>query len=118
MNNPICLCASILFLGALMSGRSQTPAPVFTCNFDSETWFSEWGLTQPPERCDVLDADPARKFEPLRGRALRVRVDKDGHYGASLEFHFKKRTGVEPEEIYFRYVVISHQPIGPSVASR
>ena len=118
MNNPICLCASILFLGALMSGRSQTPAPVFTCNFDSETWFSEWGLTQPPERCDVLDADPARKFEPLRGRALRVRVDKDGHYGTSLEFPFKKRTGVEPEEIYFRYVVISHQRIGPSVASR
>ena len=101
-----------------MSGRSQTPAPVFTCNFDSETWFTEWGLKQQPERCAILTEDPARKFEPLRGKALRVRVDNDGHYGASLEFHFKQRTGAEPEEIYFRYVVISHQRIGPTFAAR
>jgi Polysaccharide lyase 14 len=97
------LCAFIFCLCALAFARGETPVPVFACDFDSDTWFTEWGLKQKPERCDTVADDPARQFEPLQGRALRIRVDKDGHYGASLDFQFKKRTGAEPEEIYFRY---------------
>jgi len=48
-------------------------------------------------------ADPERRFQPLDGKALRIRVDRDGHYGLSLQYRFKKRLGWEPEEIYFRY---------------
>ena len=50
-----------------------------------------------------MSDDKERKFEPLLGKALRIKVSKGGHYGASLQFAFKKRTGEEPEEIYFRY---------------
>lgn len=76
---------------------------LFTCDFEADTWWQEWGARQKDARTDTVAADTARKFEPHRGKALRIRVDKDGHYGASFEFHFKKRTGLEPEEIFFRY---------------
>jgi hypothetical protein len=75
----------------------------FHCDFDSDAWVSQWGLKKAPERVDLVSADPERKFEPLRGKALRVRIDRGGHYGLSLEFPFKKRLGYEPEEVYFRY---------------
>jgi hypothetical protein len=51
----------------------------------------------------VVNEDKDRGFEPLQNKALRIRVDKGGHYGASLDYDFKKKTGSEPEEIYFRY---------------
>lgn len=51
----------------------------------------------------VVGEDTARKFEPLQGKALRIKVEKGGHYGASIQYQFKKRLGSEPEEIYFRY---------------
>jgi len=56
-----------------------------------------------PERVDLVSSDPALKFEPLAGKALRIRIDRGGHYGASILYRFKQRTGGEPEEIYFRY---------------
>jgi len=78
-------------------------AEIFTCDFESDTWWQQWALRQKDPRTDTVAADEARKFEPHRGKALCVRVDKGGHYGASLQFHFKRRTGTEPEEIFFRY---------------
>jgi len=51
----------------------------------------------------VVGADAERGFEPWRGKALRIKVSEGGHYGASLQYEFKKKTGSEPEEIYFRY---------------
>jgi len=85
------------------AGAPSKPDVLFECDFDSKTWFEQWGLTRPPERVELVDSDPRRKFEPLRNRAMRVRVDKGGHYGLSLTFPFKKRLGYEPEEVYFRY---------------
>lgn len=79
------------------------PEVFFTCDFEAEAWWREWDLRQPDGRTDTVDEDADRKFEPHRGRALRIRVDEDGHYGTSLEFHFGKRTGSEPEEVFFRY---------------
>ena len=76
---------------------------IFQCNFESADWFKEWDARRQDPHTDIVAADPALKFVPLQGKALRIRVDKDGHYGASLQFDFKKRTGSEPEEIYFRY---------------
>jgi hypothetical protein len=60
-------------------------------------------LAKAPERTQLVQADPERKFEPLRGRALRVHIEQGGHYGLSLAFPFKKHWGYEPEEVYFRY---------------
>lgn len=84
--------------------REESPSPViFHSGFDTDTWYRQWGLSKAPERTRLVDADPELKFEPLEGRALRVHVEKGGHYGLSLAFPFKKRIGYEPEEVYFRY---------------
>ena len=76
---------------------------LFSCDFESDSWWLEWDAKQRDTHTDTVASDSARNFEPHRGRALRIRVDKGGHYGASLEYHFQKRTGAEPEEIFFRY---------------
>ncbi|MFC1596845.1 polysaccharide lyase [Planctomycetota bacterium] len=90
------------------STRSSEAAPrpgesLFHCDFDSAEWFKEWGLATTPKRVDQVSDDSKRGFEPLRGKALRVRIDSGGHYGLSMAFAFKKRLGYEPEEVYFRY---------------
>jgi len=93
-------------LAADLPGGKTTPASadiVFTCDFESDTWYEEWAIRRPNGHADVVEADPGRKFRPLDGKALRVRVDQGGHYGLSVQFYFKKQLGEEPEEIYFRY---------------
>ncbi len=71
-------------------------------DFESDEWLKQWsGGTR--ETVGVVAEDAERRFQPFQGRALRIRVPKGEHYGASLEFPFKKRTGEEPESIYFRY---------------
>lgn len=100
------LLITLLLFGA--SGRAipagpETPAVVFTTDFESNTWWTEWAARQKDARTDTVAEDAARQFEPLAGKALRIRVDQGGHYGVSLDFNFKKRTGAEPEEIFFRY---------------
>lgn len=89
--------------GNIRPTAPATPPMVFSCDFESATWWQEWALKQKDVHTDTVTADPTRKFEPHRGRALRIRVDQGGHYGASLEFNFRQRTGAEPDEIFFRY---------------
>ncbi len=84
----------------IASAQDRPRDVLFHCDFDSAAWLKDWGLTKAPERVELVSADPERKFEPLRGKALRVRIDRGGHYGLSLEFPFKKRLGYEPEEAY------------------
>lgn len=89
--------------GAEPSAEDGSPQVILHCDFDTDAWLQQWGLSKPPERTQLVQADSERKFEPLRGRALRVHVEQGGHYGLSLTFPFKKRLGYEPEEVYFRY---------------
>lgn len=89
--------------GAESSPKDGSSQVILHCDFDTDAWLQQWGLSEAPERTQRVDADPERKFQPLRDRALRVHVEKGGHYGLSLEFPFKKRLGYEPEEVYFRY---------------
>ena len=76
---------------------------LFSCDFESDRWYREWGTSRLDKRVGVVAADPTRQFEPHRGKALRVKVDRGGHYGTSIQFRFRKQLGEEPEEIYFRY---------------
>ncbi len=92
---------STLSLGAV----AQSPDVLFNCHFESDTWWTEWSAQQRDRHTDTVESDTTRKFEAHDGKALRIRVDKGGHYGASLQYRFKKRTGSEPEEIFFRYYV-------------
>lgn len=97
------LIAIVVFLTAAGFAGAAAPDVIFTCEFEADNWWQEWGARQEDAHTDNVAEDTARKFEPHRGKALRIRVDKDGHYGTSLEFRFQKRTGAEPEGIFFRY---------------
>ena len=81
----------------------KTSDVIFSCDFESEDWYEQFGMRGSPKRVDMVSSDRARKFEPLSGKALRIKVDAGGHYGASIMYRFKEQTGAEPEEIYFRY---------------
>ena len=88
----------------LIAQEEEIPSDViFHCDFESPQWWREWGLREAPQRVDTVDEDALRKFQPLAGKALRVRVDQGGHYGVSLQYRFAERLGSEPEEVYFRY---------------
>lgn len=96
-------------LSAVLAQAAKDVAPsapegvVFRCDFESERWFEQWGERQSPDHVAAVDSDPGRRFEPLDGKALRIQIEKDGHYGVSLAYRFRKQLGYEPEEIYFRY---------------
>jgi hypothetical protein len=93
-----------IFIGCvLLSSTGLLNAQVFTCDFEADDWWRGFGLRQPAERTETVSEDSERKFEPHKGKALRIRVDEGGHYGVSLEYEFKKQTGSEPEEAFFSY---------------
>lgn len=108
---PRCLLSGFLFSLMLVvttfAGHAQSTnkAVYFASSFEQDDWFAAWGEKKLPDNCELVSSDPERKFEPFAGKALRVKVNKDGHYGTSIDYHFKKQTGSEPEEVYFRYYI-------------
>jgi hypothetical protein len=103
---PVAAAASWLAGAHSLSSQPQPPGEngvVFSCEFESPDWYREWGIDKPEAGTDTVAADPGLKFEAFRGRALRVRIKEGGNLGSNLRFDFQKRTGAEPEEIYFRY---------------
>ena len=76
---------------------------IFRTGFEAADWYREWGIQKPEAGTEIVSADPEPGFEPLSGKALRVRIPKGGNTGSNLRYQFAKRTGREPEEIYFRY---------------
>lgn len=98
----------VMLVALATCGTEARSAPgdgdlLFTCDFESATWWEEWGLSERDPHTLTVASDAQRKFEAHRGKALRIRVDEGGHYGASLAYHFRERTGAEPDEIFFRY---------------
>jgi len=83
-------------------GIGEDPNVIVFTDFESAAWRKDWSGGR-RTTVSVVGADAERGFEPWRGKALRIKVSKGGHYGASLQYEFKKKTGSEPEEIYFRY---------------
>ena len=61
-----------------LAGRSDV---IFSCSFEHPDWRRDWGLEQAPRTNETLDADPALKFEPFQGKALRARIPKGGNSG-------------------------------------
>ncbi len=107
--NAVVAVSVLLVASAARCAVAGEPRPaekggvLFQCDFASDDWFTEWGMAKSPPRVDLVSDDAARRFQPLRGKALRVRIEGGGHYGLSMSFAFKKRLGYEPEEVYFRY---------------
>lgn len=66
--------------GAETSPADGPPQVLFNCDFDTDAWLQQWRVSEPPEQTHLTQADPERKFQPLRGQALRVHVERGGHY--------------------------------------
>ncbi|MAG56529.1 MAG: hypothetical protein CMJ83_09585 [Planctomycetes bacterium] len=96
---------SLLVFAVLAQAVVGQPADAkrFSCDFENDDWWRSFGMKKAPARCELVAADEKRGFESTRGKALRIRVDKGGHYGASIQYKFKKQTGAEPVEAWFRY---------------
>ena len=90
----LCSCS---FLGI---GYDTLP---YTTGFESSRWVRAWVESNDKGNYDLVTEDPQRRFEPLRGHALRVAIPAGKHYGITAEYVFDHRIGHEPEEIYFRY---------------
>ncbi len=84
-------------------GIRADKAVVFATDFESEAWDREWTYSGEMPAIDTVSADGARKFEPLHGKALRVRIAEGSNGALNTLYQFKPETGSEPEEIYFRY---------------
>lgn len=84
-------------------GISDDPKVIFATGFESDDWHKQWSYAGKMDVIGPVSEDPARHFEPLLGRSLRVKIAKGAHLGLNTLYKFERETGREPEEIYFRY---------------
>jgi hypothetical protein len=83
-------------------GIEEDPDVILFTDFESDQWHKHWSGGR-RKTVRVVIEDNERSFQPLQKKALQIKVLKGEHYGASIEYKFKDKTGGEPEEIYFRY---------------
>lgn len=76
---------------------------LFQTGFESFTWWLDWDVWWAPGNVTGLADDPRRAFEPLEGRALRVRIRENSHIGTSLFYRLDRNLGFEPDELYLNY---------------
>jgi len=111
----ICLMLAVISLGGQTpckiglaakyagdEGIEKDPNVILFTDFESDEWHKHWSGGR-RKSVRVVIEDKERSFEPLQNKALQIKVRKGEHYGASIEYKFKDKTGSEPEEIYFRY---------------
>ncbi len=91
------LMLSLLPLPALSQGIP------FRCNFENDKWYEAWGGDSSPRNTCLVFENEDMNFKPFDGKALMIKVENGGHYGASFDFDFSDQWNQEPEEIYFRY---------------
>lgn len=83
-------------------GIERNPNVVFASGFDEwSDWRSRWAKASTGDY-EVVKDDWDRRFEPLAGNALRVRIKKGRNSGADLRLYLKELGG-EVDELYFRY---------------
>lgn len=74
----------------------------FATGFDGAVWQAAWSEYDPRSSTTTLERDDERKFVPLVGKALRVKIPQGKNLGMDLRYAFGKHGG-EPDEAYFRY---------------
>lgn len=84
-------------------GIAKDPDALFFADFEAADWAKAWSQAAPEEAISTVAADPPRKFEPLQGKALCAFLAKGKNTALNTLWKFKKQTGAEPEEIFFRY---------------
>jgi hypothetical protein len=70
-------------------------------SFESQSWYSGWGLGSSPKNVAVTSDGSALQGESF----LRVSVPAGEHYGTSFGYGFGAMGLEEPDEVYFRYAV-------------
>jgi hypothetical protein len=85
------------------SGIDKDADVIFATGFESPKWQEEWTQAAPLKALDIATNDPERKFEPLSGKALRAGLAEGESTALNTLYKFRKETGSEPEELYFRY---------------
>lgn len=85
------------------SGISRHPDVLFATGFESLAWIPEWSYYDPRSSAETVSTDDAHLFEPLIGKALRVRFVKGKNLGLDLRYALSGKSESAPEEIYFRY---------------
>lgn len=122
-----------VFQLALASAAKQTPQPGFAAayprdegigadpnvvmatGFDALLWGRAWSYGATAPTVDVVSEDRTLGFEPLAGKALRVKIPKGEHTGLNMAYKFREKTGAEPDEIYFRYYLRFANDWNPTV---
>ncbi len=81
-------------------GISSDPDVLFFSDFEGSNWADGWtsGASN-----NAISSNDALKFEPFDGKAYQATAQEGKHLGLDMIYNFKKETGSEPEEIYFRY---------------
>lgn len=77
------------------------PNVIFATGFEKDNWKKEWSSAN--YNYEVIEKDIDNKFESFSGKALKLWLVKQDHYGSSLIYKFKEKIGKEPVEIFFRY---------------
>jgi hypothetical protein len=84
-------------------GIAGDPAVYLFSDFEEDDWGRRWSRGADAATLSPVAADPERRFDPLAGRALRVRIPNGGNTGMNVEYLFARQAGSEPEEVYLRY---------------
>ena len=80
-------------------GIERDPNVIFATGFESENWREEWTYAGIKGAIDTVSRDSARRFRPLKGKALRVKIAKGANSALNMAYKFKKETGKEPEDL-------------------
>ncbi|MBN2138082.1 MAG: hypothetical protein JW720_09760 [Sedimentisphaerales bacterium] len=87
---------------SLDQGIDRDPNVFVFADFETDAWREIFAGVSSPT-VSIAAEGSGFKFQPFRGKAMRIKVENNGHYGASLVYSFKRNTGSEPGEVYFRY---------------
>ena len=86
------------------AGIAKHPAVVYAERFETEDWQTHM---PPSSKSNASLTGPRANgdFVPLDGRALKATIPKGKNQALNAHFRFAKKTGQEPEDMYFRYAL-------------
>ncbi|QDU96942.1 polysaccharide lyase [Lignipirellula cremea] len=84
-------------------GLGDDPQVLLQADFETPFWDKKWSQVAVKEKLSIVGDDQDLMFQPLRGKALKVKMAQGENTALNTLFKFGKKTGEEPEEIFFRY---------------
>lgn len=91
------------------------PQVITAASFDGTDWANDWTPLTRSGFSEVVGEDPANGFAPISGKALKTTLRKGANTALNLRYLFERKTGKEPEEVYFRYYLRFGEDWNPDV---